>query len=137
MTVIDSHGSCAAWAPAYDVPSWRDDAACKNQTFYFFDDATKDIALSICAACPVVDPCLDDALTRNDECVQGGMTFEMRKREKRRRRRGEPGALHVRVCEWCGTKFISTQPKARWCPDSPCSEKARNRRRNERRKAKA
>lgn len=63
MTLTDTHGSCAVWAPASERVDWRDRSACKGHEDLFLTD-TPDLPLvrAMCALCPVQEPCLGDAL---------------------------------------------------------------------------
>ncbi len=69
--------------------SWRDDAACKGmtQTIFFppnrvWDEKHCATARRICAACPVKEPCLAEALkvTTNDDGIFAGTTPHQRNR---------------------------------------------------------
>jgi WhiB family redox-sensing transcriptional regulator len=74
-------------------PSWREFARCRGvdpEVFYPVsdDDADAEEAKSICAACPVREPCLEFALsTREKNGVWGGLTERERRRVLRRRRK--------------------------------------------------
>jgi WhiB family redox-sensing transcriptional regulator len=74
-------------------PSWREFARCRGvdpEVFYPVsdDDADAEQAKSICAACPVREPCLEFALsTREKNGVWGGLTERERRRVLRRRRK--------------------------------------------------
>jgi hypothetical protein len=72
---------------------WRSEARCKDpeitpDTFFAgrgYNDTTHQ-AKRICAACPVVEPCLDFAMRTNAEGVWGGTT-ETERRQLRKARR--------------------------------------------------
>jgi WhiB family redox-sensing transcriptional regulator len=74
-------------------PSWREFARCRGvdpEVFYPVsdDDEAAEEAKSICAACPVREPCLEFALsTREKNGVWGGLTERERRRVLRRRRK--------------------------------------------------
>jgi len=73
--------------------SWRQMARCRGvdpEVFYPVsdDDDAADEAKSICALCPVREPCLEFALsTREKNGVWGGLTERERRRVLRRRRK--------------------------------------------------
>ena len=73
--------------------TWRDQARCRGIDPQVFhppeeDDAAADEAKSICALCPVREPCLEYAIaTREKEGVWGGLTARERRRLIRQRRR--------------------------------------------------
>jgi WhiB family redox-sensing transcriptional regulator len=73
--------------------SWREFARCRGvdpEVFYPVsdDDEAAEEAKSICAACPVREPCLEFALeTREKNGVWGGLTERERRRVLRRRRK--------------------------------------------------
>ena len=73
--------------------SWREFARCRGvdpEVFYPVsdDDEAADEAKSICALCPVREPCLEFALsTREKNGVWGGLTERERRRVLRRRRK--------------------------------------------------
>lgn len=73
--------------------SWRVAAACRGLDPLIFypltdDDAEADPAKSVCAACPVREPCLEHALgAREKDGVWGGATERERRRIIRQRRR--------------------------------------------------
>jgi len=73
--------------------SWREFARCRGvdpEVFYPVsdDDDAADEAKSICALCPVREPCLEYALsTREKNGVWGGLTERERRRVLRRRRK--------------------------------------------------
>lgn len=81
---------------------WRDDAACRtaDPTVFFptarpgpgvdhdYEDRVA-TARSYCAVCPVIDECLEDALSRGQQDgVWGGLTEDERTRYRRARIRG-------------------------------------------------
>jgi len=58
---------------------WYELAACKNMdTNIFFpdigDNSYNPLAIATCSDCPVKDPCLQDALTRDEKGYWGGTT---------------------------------------------------------------
>lgn len=60
-------------------PAWHADAACRGMAHQFFLErgAAATAAKAICAGCPVVAPCLDEALAtaeREDYGIRGGTT---------------------------------------------------------------
>lgn len=71
--------------------TWRDGAACRGidpEVFYPATDEEAEDAKDICGQCPVVDPCLEHALSfREKEGVWGGATERERRRIIRQRRR--------------------------------------------------
>ena len=73
--------------------SWRQLARCRGvdpEVFYPVsdDDEAAEEAKSICALCPVREPCLEFALsTREKNGVWGGLTERERRRVLRRRRK--------------------------------------------------
>ena len=77
------------WEP---TEGWRDEAACGGVESALFVPAGEEESLtaaakSICAACPVVEECLQYAIATNQsEGVWGGMTGAERRRLRRRLR---------------------------------------------------
>jgi WhiB family redox-sensing transcriptional regulator len=73
--------------------SWREFARCRGvdpEVFYPVsdDDDAAEEAKSVCALCPVREPCLEFALsTREKNGVWGGLTERERRRVLRRRRK--------------------------------------------------
>lgn len=65
---------------SYAPVLWREAAAClgADPAIFFRKDTTT--AERMCDACPVREPCLREALRRNDEWFQGGMTKLQRRR---------------------------------------------------------
>lgn len=123
MTITESHGSCAAWAPVYDIPSWREDAACRGldpqEAFriFFPTDVPKgrgrqrmyDEARSYCDGCPVVEDCLDEAILFNDrDGFRAGLSAVMRIRMRGGIERWGP-------CHECGTTFQLRTRQSRYC----------------------
>jgi WhiB family redox-sensing transcriptional regulator len=78
-------------APADD--GWRDDAACRSaDPDIFFPEPSDHVsaakAVAVCAACPVSDACLRDALETGDEYgIRGGLNPQRRKQLRTARRR--------------------------------------------------
>lgn len=70
---------------------WAGNAACRGldpAVFYPVTEDEAEIAKAICADCPVVEPCLEHAITnREKNGVWGGATERERLRIIRRRRR--------------------------------------------------
>jgi len=126
LYVAHSHQSLAAhpdFAPASDVRSWRDDAACAGMTwqerdriFFPEDPGTGpgrqrmyDEARSYCARCPVVAECLDDAQRWNDrDGFRGGMSASQRVRLR-------PSIVYVASCAACGQQFRKRQRESKFC----------------------
>ena len=80
--------------------SWWADARCNDSAgtmgALFFSDQLSDIALakSICAACPVLVPCLEGALERREPWgVWGGQMFLHGRIRASKRRRGRPAKV--------------------------------------------
>lgn len=75
--------------------SWRDDAACASADpeLWFPDEHDAAwTARAICARCPVLGPCREDALAHNDQFgIQAGLTVKARQRIRRQRRRAALG----------------------------------------------
>ncbi len=71
--------------------SWRQKGACRGldpAIFYPASDEEADEAKSICATCPVREPCIEYALTnRERDGVWGGATERERRRMLRQRRK--------------------------------------------------
>ena len=73
--------------------TWRDQARCRGIDPQIFHPAEDDevgatAAKDICAVCPVVEPCLEFAIsTREKDGVWGGLTARERRRLIRQRRR--------------------------------------------------
>lgn len=103
MTVTDTHGSCAVWAPLTEPPEpWRFEAACLWMSIdqamaTFFPPAGKtdrsviyDRAREVCDSCPVADECLNDAVAKQDiyHGFRGGLSAWERRKVWDRRRRG-------------------------------------------------
>lgn len=70
---------------------WRQFARCLGadpELFYPSSDDAAAAAKSICAVCPVREPCLDHAITaREKQGVWGGLTEKERRRLIRQRRK--------------------------------------------------
>jgi WhiB family redox-sensing transcriptional regulator len=64
--------------------NWMDDGICRNhapQTFFPSDGVGVEVAKRICAACPVIDTCLEYALENHIEHgVWGGASERQRRR---------------------------------------------------------
>jgi WhiB family redox-sensing transcriptional regulator len=71
--------------------TWRQRAACQGidpSIFYPASDDDAEEARSICATCPVRQPCLEHSLAaREREGVWGGLTERERRRIVRQRRK--------------------------------------------------
>lgn len=84
-------------------PNWMAKGLCANQppeTFFPSDGVGVEVAKRICAKCPVVEGCLEYALTnRIDHGVWGGASERQRRRIlKARRKEAEKAArLELRV----------------------------------------
>jgi WhiB family redox-sensing transcriptional regulator len=102
MTITEVGIGIENLAPVADlgVPvggdTWSDAAACRTvpgASDLFFSEEVPDIiaAKRICAECPVIAPCLEEALERREPCgVWGGQLFENGQIIHRKRRRGRP-----------------------------------------------
>lgn len=55
-------------------PDWYRHAACKGNTEIMFDVVDTDRALAICAICPVVEPCRQQARRDREQGTWGGET---------------------------------------------------------------
>lgn len=120
MTVTESHASCAAWAPAYDVPDWRDSAACRGldpvDAFRIFfpplvggRQSIYTEARSFCGRCPVVGECLDEAILFNDrDGFRGGLSAVARVRMR-------GGIERWGACHECGVSFRVRTRQSRYC----------------------
>jgi WhiB family transcriptional regulator, redox-sensing transcriptional regulator len=73
------------------TPAWRQRAACRGvdpDIFYPVSEEEAEEARAICRSCPVVETCLEWALTnRERDGVWGGATERERRRMIRQRRR--------------------------------------------------
>ena len=67
--------------------SWWQEAACRGSNpdlFYPVGNASKEArqqiadAKAVCASCPVIDLCLSEALSNNEQGIWGGTTEEER-----------------------------------------------------------
>ena len=80
-------------APDEAASAWRRQAACKGLDPGVFhpddhDPEAVEAAVTVCAACPVREVCLEHAIARREpDGVWGGRTARERRREIRRRRR--------------------------------------------------
>ena len=79
---------------------WDDNAACRTTTtatpddFFAFEDSEAHArALAVCATCPVIEQCLNDALARRDYGVRGGTSESQRTEMLRARRRTQLEAV--------------------------------------------
>ena len=74
--------------PATD---WLEHAACRGlelRTFFPVSETGADVAVAVCAACPVREECLEYAIaTRQPEGIWGGLTGVERHRLLRRRQK--------------------------------------------------
>lgn len=71
-------------------PSWRLDAACIGMGDLFFIDRSQPArpAKALCAECPVIQECLEYALTNSiREGIWGGLSERERRKEKQQRAR--------------------------------------------------
>jgi WhiB family redox-sensing transcriptional regulator len=82
-------GRAWAWPPAMDL-SWKSDGACRwvdPDLFYPISDVDAGPAKAVCSDCPVMERCLDFALSiREYEGVWGGTTGTERRAIARRNR---------------------------------------------------
>jgi WhiB family redox-sensing transcriptional regulator len=73
------------------APAWRQKAACRGvdpDIFYPVSEEEAEEARAVCRACPVLESCLEWALTnRERDGVWGGATERERRRIIRQRRR--------------------------------------------------
>jgi WhiB family redox-sensing transcriptional regulator len=73
------------------LQNWRQYARCLGadpELFYPASDEGAEAAKSMCAVCPVHEPCLDHAIVgRERQGVWGGLTEQERRRLIRQRRR--------------------------------------------------
>lgn len=117
MTVYTagSHGSLRPVDYPYPEPDpddWRDDAKCRGQWHLFFKPEPDPYAAALCAACPVRDDCLDDALmTGATTEFRAGLTPAELRAEDRLRKRG----IRCR-CLNCGRPFRAHR-KRPYCDD--------------------
>lgn len=84
---------------------WQSRAACRAYPLATFHPETEreaEPAIRVCVTCPVVDECLNDALTNGGAGVRGGYTAQGRKRLTRTRARREAASANwtprVRQC---------------------------------------
>jgi WhiB family redox-sensing transcriptional regulator len=72
--------------------SWADDAACRSADgdawFADYVDPRYHQAKTICHTCPVINQCLEHALTYEHEGIWGGLGAKERDELKRETRRG-------------------------------------------------
>ncbi len=93
---IDSVAAETPVAFSPDNRDWEELAACRTEpgaTDVFFSEELADIveAKRICAACPVIAPCLEGAIARAEPCgVWGGQLFSNGRILTQKRRRGRP-----------------------------------------------
>jgi WhiB family transcriptional regulator, redox-sensing transcriptional regulator len=86
--------SAVAARPAFGLPDWRDDAACRDADpeVFFPDGDTRSVraqvkmAKLICRGCPVSATCLSWALASGPAGIWGGLTEDERHRLRRRGR---------------------------------------------------
>jgi WhiB family redox-sensing transcriptional regulator len=71
-----------------DNSNWRRRATCRGmdpEVFYPETPEQDEIALLVCAACPVREACLEDAMRRNETLgTVGGMTWQQRRSYRRK-----------------------------------------------------
>lgn len=84
----------------YPLEEWQSLARCAGRSVkakdIFFSEEIQEIATakSICADCPVISPCLEGAIGRNEPCgVWGGQLFMNGKVLMVKRRRGRPSKI--------------------------------------------
>jgi WhiB family redox-sensing transcriptional regulator len=93
VRVCSDNGLTGSHMDAKDTKglAWRQRAACRGvdpDIFYPVSEEEAEDAKSICASCPVLETCLEWALTnRERDGVWGGATERERRRIVRRRRR--------------------------------------------------
>lgn len=90
---------------------WRAEAACKGLGHERFfpkkgvgEDSTQSEGKAICAKCPVLMECLEDALVHNDQDGLWGGAGEAERRYLRKgwlRRKHGPGVVAGCSCTWC------------------------------------
>jgi len=91
--------------------TWRQHAACTgaDSRVFFPDEHRRSDSLearTICMSCPVVEQCLDDALTNKEPFgIWGGLTSRDRLRLTRLSRG------FVRTCEVCQTRFVNKRQR--------------------------
>jgi WhiB family redox-sensing transcriptional regulator len=99
MLVNDMHSTSPQpmrTPPAGAEANWETHAACRsveNAADLFFSEDIGEISAAkrICAACPVLAPCLEGAMRRAEPCgVWGGQLFMNGKMLAVKRRRGRP-----------------------------------------------
>jgi len=121
--LVQNHAASAPFAPAYDVQSWRDAAACRgmspeeSERIFFPSDpldgmerqAMYDEARSYCRPCPVVQECLDDAIATGDRVgFRGGLSPALRIRRRAK-------VTLVGKCAECGGGFVLRTSRSRFC----------------------
>ncbi len=105
--------------------SWRENAAClgMSQTIFFPDNRKFDAehcatARAICAACPVKEPCLAEALkvAANDDGIFAGTTPWQRGRMRRSDRKE---TKYPAICQECEEPFerINARSRAACCSE--------------------
>ena len=97
MTAIETYYNDTVAAPlTLEGVDWSVAAACRtvaSASDLFFSDEFADIGAAklICAECPVMAPCLEEAFVRGEPCgVWGGQLFEDGKIVTIKRKRGRP-----------------------------------------------
>jgi WhiB family redox-sensing transcriptional regulator len=72
--------------------SWAQEAACRhadaNAWFSHHLEPAYEVAKTICRTCPVINQCLEHALTYEHDGIWGGLGSDERKQLKRNMRRG-------------------------------------------------
>lgn len=95
MTFRDSNGNAVPVACADDPEAWFPTAGPQGRPGKHTEASARDHALhvaylrSVCASCPVKEPCLKEALRWDDDGFRGGLTAEERRAIRERRGRGK------------------------------------------------
>lgn len=116
--------------------SWQQHAACRGANpAMFFPEKGNVVAArqarDICATCPVIDPCLEQALLdREAEGIWGNTT----PKERRVLRRLVPGGVVRRYCIECQREFLG-KPQEKICTEFCRGERDRRQKRAARRTA--
>ena len=77
-----------------DRPKWQTLAACIGKPEFFFDDMKRtqvSKAKKICSTCPVIDECLEYAISADEFGVWGGKTMNERRQMRRLRKKQVKG----------------------------------------------
>jgi WhiB family redox-sensing transcriptional regulator len=107
---------------------WRLEAACRGMPANLFfpdkeDGSSTRQAKAVCAGCPVRSECLEASIEFGDKHgVWGGLSEKQRRGLRRKRRGGDI----VKWCAYCGDRFETDSPTAKYCK-TWCGEAARRR----------